>query len=150
MSLLYIDTSALAKRYLVEAGAPWVGGLTHPAAGNFIIIADLTTIEMATLMARRVREGALADGSATLLLNAFLLHAESEYLAVPLDSHVLAQARALVSKHPLRTLDAIQLASAQRASTILSEPLTFVSSDRILLAVAMAEGLPIDNPLDHL
>ena len=149
MSLLFIDTSALAKRYLIEAGAPWVGRLTHPAAGNVIIIADVTTVEMSALLARRVREGTLPQASATLLLNAFLLHIESEYLSVPLDTHVLAQARALVGRHPLRTLDAIQLASAQRASIVLSEPLTFITSDHNLLAAANAEGLPTDDPLVH-
>src|SRR5947209_8222968 len=104
---------------------------------------------MSALLARRVREGTLPQASATLLLNAFLLHIESEYLSVPLDTHVLAQARALVGRHPLRTLDAIQLASAQRASIVLSEPLTFITSDHNLLAAANAEGLPTDDPLVH-
>jgi predicted nucleic acid-binding protein len=149
LSLLFIDTSALAKRYLVEAGAPWVGHLTHPAAGNVIIISDVTTVEMSSLLARRVREGTLPQASATLLLNAFLQHAAREYLSVPLDSHVLAQARSLVGKHPLRTLDAIQLASALRASIILGEPLSFITSDPNLLIAATAEGLSADDPLAH-
>jgi predicted nucleic acid-binding protein len=85
----------------------------------------------------------------TPLGNAFLLHAEREYLTVPLDSRVLAQARTLVGRYPLRTLDAIQLASAQTAGAILSEPVTFISSDRNLLAAASAEGLPTVDPLIH-
>lgn len=149
MSLLFIDTSALAKRYLVEAGTPRISSLTQPAAGNVIIVADVTAVEMSSLLARRVREGTLPQPSATLLVNVFLLHTESEYVSVPLDSHVLVQARALVGRHPLRTLDAIQLASAQRASTILGEPITFITSDRNLLAAASAEGLPTDDPLAY-
>lgn len=149
MSLLFIDTSALAKRYLVETGTPWVGHLTHPSAGNVIIISDVTVIEMFSLLARRVREGTLPQANATLLLNAFLLHVENEYLSVPVDNYVQAQARALVGSHPLRTLDAIQLASAQRANGILGEPMTFVSGDRALLSAAAAEGLPTDDPAAH-
>jgi predicted nucleic acid-binding protein len=149
LSLLFIDTSALAKRYLIEAGSAWIMGATDVQTGNVVIIADLTTVEMSSLLARRVREGVLAQTNATLLLNAFLLHVDGEYLTVPLDSQVLAQARALVGRHPLRALDAMQLACAQRARAILSEPLTLITSDQNLLAAAGVEGLPTDDPLVH-
>lgn len=121
--------------------------MTNPEAANIIVIAAVTLVEMFSLLARRVREDTLPVANATALGNVFLLHTEKEYLTVPVDSHVLVQARALVERHPLRTLDAIQLASAQRAGTILGEAMTFVSSDRNLLTAAHAEGLLIDDPL---
>lgn len=55
----------------------------------------------------------------------------------------------LAKAHPLRALNAIQLASALRAGAILAEPITFLSSDRTLLAAATAEGLLTDDPLLH-
>jgi predicted nucleic acid-binding protein len=149
LSLLFFDTSALAKRYLVETGTAWIVGVSQPAAGNVIIIADLATVEMASLLARRVREGTLAAGDARILLTSCLRHAEREYLSVPQDNHVLVQARTLVDRYPLRTLDAIHLASAQRSGAILNEATSFVSSDRNLLAAATAEGMSTDDPLAH-
>lgn len=149
MSTLFVDTSALAKRYLTETGSAWMRSVTSPVAGSVIVIAAVTTIEMFSLLARRVREGTLPGANATLLGNTFLLHVEGEYLTVPVDSRVLVQARDLVGRHPLRTLDAIQLASALRAGAILGEAITFISSDRNLLAAAGAEGLSTDDPLTH-
>ena len=149
MSALFVDTSALAKRYLGEVGSAWARSVTAPAAGHVVIIASVTVVEMFSLLARRGREGTLAAANITLLGNAFLLHAEREYLVVPLDGRVLAQARTLVARFPLRTLDAIQLASAQTAGAILGESITFISSDRNLLAAASAEGLLTGDPLMH-
>src|SRR2546421_104043 len=54
---LFIDTSALAKRYLSEVGSTWVRSVTAPAAGHVVIIAGVTVVEMFSLLARRGREG---------------------------------------------------------------------------------------------
>jgi len=149
LSTLFVDTSSLAKRYLTEVGSVWTRHMAHPSAGHVIVIADVTVVEMFSLLARRVREGSLPTTSATLLGNTFLVHVEKDYLALPLDRRVLAQARTLVGKYPLRTLDALQLACAQRAETVLTERITVISSDQNLLASARAEGLPTDDPLAH-
>jgi len=66
-----------------------------------------------------------------------------------MENTVLESARFLVSRHPLRTLDALQLASAQRAVSLLGEPITFVSSDRNLFNAAAAEDSAVDDPLRH-
>ena len=104
---------------------------------------------MASLLARRIREGALSRPGAATLEDAFRLHASEEYLIAPLDGRVLDAARALVARHPLRTLDAIQLASAQATGTILGETITLISGDRVLLTAAIAEGLHADDPAGH-
>ena len=62
---------------------------------------------------------------------------------------VLVQARSLVSAHPLRSLDAIHLASALRAETIVNEAVLFLSADNNLLGAATAEGFATDNPTLH-
>lgn len=113
MSLLFLDTSALAKRYVTEAGSAWVNGVLEPASGNVTAIADVTIVEMFSLLAPRVREGFLPSTDATRLGNTFLVHAENAYVTAPLDDPTIARARSLVGRYPLRALDAIQLASAQ-------------------------------------
>jgi hypothetical protein len=49
----------------------------------------------------------------------------------------------------LRTLDAIQLASAIQAMIVLNEQINFISADPNLLVVAAAAGFAIDNPNLH-
>ena len=146
---MFIDTSALAKRYLMEAGAPWLRSMLHPALGHVVIMSHLTTVELFSLLARRSREGSLPVSHATLLGDAFLTHAADDYLVVPAGAQVLERARALIRRYPLRTLDAIQLASARHTANVLGETITFISSDRDLLAAAGADGLLTANPLDH-
>jgi uncharacterized protein len=52
----FLDSSALAKRYLPEIGSPWIRQITDPANQNDLFIARITWVEV--LSARRQREGA--------------------------------------------------------------------------------------------
>jgi len=149
LSAFFVDTSALAKRYIAEIGSSWLRGIVLPIAGNVVIIADLTLVEMFSLLARRGREGTLHPGSVVLLGNAVVLHAKREYLTMALDNPVLTQARVLVNNHPLRALNAIQLGCAIRARAAVGEPVTFVSGDKSLLTAAATEGFAIDDPNAH-
>lgn len=149
MSVIFFDTSALAKRYVGETGSTWTQSIMHDATTDLVLISELAAVEMISLLSRRLRESTLSASDAAAFESTFLLHAEQEYLTLPLNDLVLLQARALIKAHPLRTLDAVQLASALRAGAILSEPITFISSDRNLLAAATAEGVLTDDPLLH-
>jgi hypothetical protein len=68
---------------------------------------------------------------------------------MPAVDEVYSRARQLIFLHQLRTLDALQLASAIEASNFLEEPLVFVSSVRNLLKAATAEKFAVDNPYLH-
>jgi predicted nucleic acid-binding protein len=149
LSTYFVDTSSLAKRYIRETGSAWVVSWAVPSAGQIIILAHLTSVEMFSLLARRQREGTLSATTVGALQIQFLLHAEKDYLIYPQDDAVVARARSLVAKYPLRALDAIQLASAGEAAITLSEPMTFVSADNNLLTAAAGEGFITDNPLAH-
>jgi hypothetical protein len=51
------DASGLIKRYVDERGSDWVQAALAPAAGNIAAIAEVTRVEVASALARRVREG---------------------------------------------------------------------------------------------
>ena len=121
----------------------------EPSAGNIIVISRIAPVEMFSLLARREREGSITPGARVQLGDDFLIHFENEYLVIPLDDSVLDNTRHLINKHPLRALDAIQLASALAAIRTLNTPLTFITADKNLLAAASAEGLNIDDPSAH-
>jgi predicted nucleic acid-binding protein len=149
LSNYFVDTSALAKRYLVETGTNWIRDWTKASAGNVVIISEMTTIEMFSLLNRRVRENSISLQEMTRLQRAFLGHVNFEYLVVLSESPINILARNLVNKHPLRTLDAIQLASAIYARETLGESMTFVCADNQLLQFASVEGFSVDNPNLH-
>lgn len=149
MAYFYLDTSALAKRYVSEVGSAWIRGLINPASGNVTIICDLTPVEFSSLLARRQRAGELSAANATLLQIRFLADVEREYLSLPIDGSMVEEARRLVSAYPLRTLDAVQLAGALEASRIVGGSIRFIGADVRLLNAAQANGLLIDNPNSH-
>ncbi len=149
MAALYADTSAIVKRYVSEIGSGWMTAQAFSTVGNVVIISRLTTVEVCSTLARLQRANQIANTDGARLKADFLVHADKEYLTVPLDDAVLVRARDLVSKHPLRTLDAIQLACALEAASGLGESLTFLSADVVLLAAATAEGFTTGNPQSH-
>lgn len=114
-----------------------------------IVISALATLEMVSLLERRRREGSLVANAVALLRADFEMHADTHYLVSPIDASALAEARMLVMKHPLRSLDAIHLATAIRVQVLLGESLTLVCGDSNVLTAAAAEGFTVGNPTDH-
>lgn len=149
MTAYFFDTSALAKRYLIETGSGWIKSFFIPTLSHVVIVSELTAIEMFSLVARRQREGYISPQDAAALRNDFLVHFEKQYLVVNIESPIFLHARSLVTNHKLRTLDAIQLASAIHAEQLLGEKLTFLSGDNDLLTAASNEGFAVDNPNAH-
>lgn len=152
MSLYFLDSSALVKRYVEEPGSSWVRYLAAPPGRNRLIIARATYVEVLSALARRQREGSLAtDVKQTVA--AFRYDLDVEYQVTELDRSLAELAGDLVTRHPLRAYDAMQLASALRLQASLlptgAPGLTFISADERLLSVAVVEGLPVDNPIRH-
>ena len=59
MTSYYFDTSALAKRYVVEVGSSWVQGIVTQQSGQTNYTSVLTQPEIVSALQRRVREGTL-------------------------------------------------------------------------------------------
>ncbi len=149
MTTYFLDSSAIGKRYMTEVGSPWVRSLVAPAAGHVVVLSRLAIVEISSALARKQRLGQISAVDALQRRTDFLLHVEKLYLTVPLDEALLQRASDLTGKYPLRSLDAMQLACALEATATLGEPHIFVCSDNNLLAAAVAEGFPTDNPLAH-
>jgi len=152
LSVYFIDTSSIGKRYVAEAGSTWLRNIIRPEHGHTFIISELTLVETVSLLEKKVREGALATIIADFLRFQFLTHAHYEYRVIPIESKILTSSRKLVVKHrshSLRALDAIQLASAMNARSLITQPITFIASDKRLLDAATGEKFPIDDPRLH-
>jgi hypothetical protein len=149
VSVLFLDTSALAKNYISERGSIWVESLLQPASGHVIIISQLSTVEFIATLARLQREGQLSKADAQLLQGALLSDCDRAFLSVDLSDSVIVRARSIVAAHPVRALDALHVACALEAAALLSVTPIFVSADIRQLSAAAAEGLPTDDPNLH-
>lgn len=121
----------------------------RPANGHVIFISYLTTVEMVSLLLRKQKTGRIAPTVIQKTQDNFLKHVETRYLVSTVDNTILGQARSLVVKHDLRTLDAVQLMCAIDMKINLGQPITFLSSDKNLLAAAQNEGFNVDDPNLH-
>lgn len=134
----YLDTSALAKWYLNEVGsesfAAWINEQddTH--------ISTLTVTEFRCLLARRERMKELGSASAQQIYATFEHDIEQGFLILhEVQNDDLVIARQLIDRLanlPLRTLDAMHLAIAERMN---AEALA--SADKVMLDAADYLGI---------
>jgi len=150
VTIYFLDSSALVKRYVTEDGSDWIRELSAPSAHNPIIIARIAWIEVLSALARRQREGNLAQEDCGKAIQAFRHDVHTQYQIAELDQMLAETAGQLVGRYPLRAYDAVQLASALHAQADLQSmqgpSLVFLTADVRLFAVAEAEGLQTNDP----
>lgn len=150
MSLFFLDSSSLVKRYVVEAGTPWIQSITSLETKNQLIITRITWVEVLSALARRQREGSLSADKVDKIVQALRYDLDTQYQIVELDRTLAEAAGELVRRHVLRAYDAVQLAAALRVQVALtSTKVSFVTADKRLNTSAEAEGLMTDNPDQH-
>ena len=157
MPVYYFDTSALAKRYAEEVGTPWVLGITDPLAGNDIYVARVTGPEMISATYRKTRivggRREVSPDDASKAAADFRLDLNDQYLIVEITEGLADRSMELAQHHGLRGYDAVQLAAALELQAVRENmgllPMTFVSADNNLNAVAVVSGISVDNPNAH-
>lgn len=153
MKIFFLDTSALAKRYVNETGSQWLRTIIDPASQNRLMIARITWVEILSAFARLKRDGKLSLSEADLAVRIFKYDWNTQYQVIEMDSTLAEVAGELVQRYPLRAYDSVQLASALRIYSFLSQiqpsVFVFVSADNRLNDVARSEGLQVQNPNEH-
>jgi predicted nucleic acid-binding protein len=134
----YFDTSALVKRYVDEAGRREVLQLLRR---NECVTSAVLPVELRSGLRRRAADGSLEAARLPMILKR--VAADRPYWTlVEVGTDVLAVAETLVATYPIRTLDAIHVASAQLFAARVSMPgLIFVSADKRQAETATAVGL---------
>lgn len=141
--MTYLDSSALIKRFVAEAGSEIVRGLF--VEGARIATSRIAYAEVHAALARRRRDGSLTREGYSGASGQFDRDWPA-YVQIELRDDVLLLVRRLVRRHPLRGFDAIHLASALYLRDGVSEEPTLFASDERLLAAARAERLRTLNP----
>ena len=153
MSRYYLDASALVKRYVDEEGSGWLRAIITPVRSHMLFTSRMTIVEVISAFTRRVRDGSLTLDEFASARDLFRSDCLQEYQIMPPTMAVIDTASILLERHPLRTYDAIHLATALGAQQFLTEqnysPLVFLSADDRLNRAATVEGLEVDNPNAH-
>lgn len=144
--IVYLDASALVKRYVAEAGSPEVGELIGEAQAIGTTV--ISRAEVAAALARAARTGLVTREAGAKALQAF--NADWEHLVrLQLGEPLVARAAALAWEHGLRGYDLVHLASALAWSEALGETVAVATYDRELWRGAKASGLaawPVGTP----
>jgi len=138
--MVYLDSSALIKRFIAEKGSAYVDHILE--RHRPILTSRLSYLEIYSCLARLKRERSLSERAYASISKQF----EKEFLSyrrVELTRELFEIARPLIEKYPLRSLDAIQLASATRLRRVAGDSLIFGCADRRLLEAASEEGFQV-------
>jgi uncharacterized protein len=153
MPVYYLDTSALVKRYALEAGTTWMVELTDRSTQHDLFTVRITGPEMIAAIFRKVRTGELGLSAAVRAAADFRVDWQQQYQLVEISVTITDTAMHLAEKHGLRGYDAVHLAAAIELHAVRSAmrlpPLVFVSADDDQLKAAVREGLSSENPNDH-
>ena len=155
--MLYLDSSALVKRYYDEVGSDSLNKRLQVETDKArpIFTSVLTYAEVHSSVARRTREKLLLPSEAAAVHDKFDTDWVLGFTPIALDLGVLGFIRDVFKAHPLKSADAVHLASALwlRDAARLSgrfvqrgEPFIFASSDRQLTTAAEKYNLEIFDP----
>ena len=136
--IVYLDASALVKRYVEEAGSDDVASLIDGAAvvGTSIV----SRAEVAAALAKASRLQVVTRDEAEAALHAF----SGEWMAlarVQMTEVLAARAAVAAWEHGLRGYDAVHLATAQFWRDMLGERVTVATFDRQLWDAARSSEL---------
>ena len=138
--ILYLDSSALAKRYLFEEGSTEVQRLI--AGAEQVGTSVIARVEVVAALGRARRQKLLDDQPAARLRALFTGHWLS-FVRLSLGENTIERADALAWELALRGYDAVHLASALAWRESIDESPIFATFDKALGKAARAQGLDV-------
>jgi len=136
--ILYLDTSALLKKYFKEPGSAEVIARWKEATG--IVTSSVAYAETLASFHRKKREVTINAQMLAGILGSFRRDWRS-FIRVEVSDDLNETLDKIVGEHPLRGFDAIHLASALVICESLSEDFLFACYDKRLILAAQKAGL---------
>jgi uncharacterized protein len=136
--ILYLDTSALVKRYFHESYSAEV--ISKWKDADEIITSSAAYAETIASIYRKKRDADISDKVINKVMGLFQADWQS-FIRVEVTDELNDYINKAVKKHPLRGFDAIHLASCLMVNERLPENLLFVCFNKKLTHSAHLEGL---------
>lgn len=136
--ILYLDTSALVKRYFKEPYSDEL--LLKWMEATEVMTSSVAYAETLASFYRKKREAGLKDNLIRKIADSFCRDWKS-FIRVELSNELNEYIDTAVAKYPLRGFDAIHLASAMIIHERLKHDFIFVCFDQRLIHAAQTEGI---------
>jgi predicted nucleic acid-binding protein len=136
--ILYCDTSAVVKLYLVEALSADVKRLVEEA--EVVAVCRIAWAEAHAALSRRAREVA-ADGPAASAAKRALADDWPRYLVMEVTQPLVERAGRYADTFALRGYDSVQLAAAHETALLAEGPVNFACFDERLNKAALVLGM---------
>lgn len=139
--ICFIDTSALVKRFIQEAGSDLVDELMDSA--DEIYVSAITRIESNSAISRLLREKSLSRSE----YDRIKIELDTDFpffILVDFSEELEKVAIELVERRRLKTLDSIQLASCLSVKGKID---WLITCDNKMEMAASEEGMKIINPI---
>jgi uncharacterized protein len=131
--ILYLDASALVKRYIEEKASQDVN--TWIETADMVVTGLLTRVEVAAAIARAGRMKFITSDETLAALRQFRSEWES-FHRLPVTENTVVRGDFLAAEHNLRGYDATHLACALIWQETLGMPVTMASFDNQLIEAA--------------
>ena len=138
--ITYFDSSSLLKFIIREIGSEETRNIWN--LSNEKVCSHLTRTEMHSALMRKVREGSVLVSALPAHLGA-LDRLFADVILIDITSDVIDASCELVKEFPLKSADAIHLATALMVRADL-----FSSSDKRLCAAASESGIAVTDPTE--
>ena len=136
--IVYLDASALVKRYVRERGSKDVMELT--ATARAVATAIISRAEVAAALARAVRLGVVGRVGGRRAQDIFSRE-WPDFARIPVTEALVSLAERLAWDHDLRGYAAVQLAAAVTWQDVIGEDVVLATFDRRLWRAAPDVGL---------
>jgi len=137
---IFLDTSALAKRYVEEPGSEELEELLASIATE-VFVSTLAFVELASAMGRKLRNKEIEKAKAGEVIRELEEDWFELFVKIPLEDTLAEKAAAIALEYFLKGADSVHLASAQETGAEL-----FVASDNKLIRMAQKIGINSYNP----
>lgn len=138
---LFLDTSTLFKLYHHELGTQDMDNVFSENDVTDVFISSITKVEFISAIYKKVRMQELNLNDAGQIISLFD-NDSKKYVIIPVTNIAIENAKLLILKYGqdgLRTLDAIQLASAIEVRELVDK---YFTSDKLLFTLFEKEYLP--------
>jgi predicted nucleic acid-binding protein len=138
--ILYLDASAIVKRYITESRSKEVVALIDDAAA--VATSIVSRAEVAAAFARAVRLGVLDDAGGRRAQRRFARE-WPDFVRTAVTEPLVARAETLAWNHGLCGYDAVQLASALAWQDAIGQDVLLATFDQQLTRAAPEIGLRV-------
>ncbi len=141
--ILYVDSSALMRRYLNRPGREEMG--SRLSESELVATATLPQVEVAASLTRLAKGGVITLRDAAHAIHRLEQDRDAMWL-IPINSVVVGRAYHLGQQYGLKGYDAVHLAAATTVRAVVGQSVELATFDAQLWAAGAVEGLEVWPP----